>query len=246
MVGRESLWQKWRGALPADEALRRAGLDKFGLWASFLDPHFERTTRVTGIALRLYEGLVENKVFRSDHTQRDLLEAAALTHEIGLSKREHGHRKRSFRMISKMMPPPGWSAQEMQAIAIIACHHGGALSLVDNSVFGGIAANFRKSLLRLAGVLRLAVALENVTAVAGLSATVSRKDGVLVLGLGAFDNHIGPEGERLARAKYLLEAACGMPIKMESSSAAAMSRSKISRPARKVNSKHQELPSGQS
>ena len=246
MVGRKTLWQKWHSALPVGPALRRAGLDKFGLWASFLDPHFERTTRVTGTALRLYEGLIENKVFRSDHTQLDLLEAAALTHEIGLSKRERGHRKRSFRMISKMMPPPGWSAEEMQAIATIARHHDGALSLVDDSVSGGIAANSRRSLLRLAGILRLAVALENATPATGLSAIVSRKDGVLILGLGELDTHIGPEGERLARAKYLLEAACGMPIKMESSSAAAMSRSKISRPVRKVNLKHQELPSGQS
>ncbi len=216
MVGRRSLWNEWRAALPSGEALRRAGVDKLRLWASFLDPHFEHATRVTSVALRLYDGLVENKVLRADGRQRSLLEAAALTHEVGISSHEHGYRKRSSRMIRKMAPPPEWSAQDMQAIAIIVRYHHGGLSPVTHPMFSGIPVRSRVQILRLAGILRLGVALEAAAKSPEFHPAVSRKDGVIVVAADGLEAQVGPDGERLARAKYLLEATCRVPVKLES------------------------------
>ncbi len=216
MVGRRSLWNEWRAALPSGEALRHAGVEKLRLWASFLDPNFEHAKSVTSLALVLYDGLVESKVLRADGRQRSLLEAAALTHEIGISRQEHGYRKRSWRMIRKMAPPPDWSAQDMRAVAIIARYHRGGIVPVTHPMFTGIPVRSRGQILRLAGILRLAVALDSVAGAQELQPVVSRKDDVIVVAADGLDAHVGPAGERLARAKYLLEATCRIPVKLES------------------------------
>ncbi len=217
MVGRWSLWSEWRAALPSADDVRHAGIEKLRLWASFLDPHFERAKSVTSLALGLYDGLVENKVLRTDSRQRSLLEAAALTHQIGTSKHEHGYRKRSSRMIRKMAPPLDWSAQDMQAVAIIARYHRGGLAPATHPVFSGIPARSRAQILRLAGILRLAVALDGATESCELQPLVSRKDGMVIIAADGLGTHVGPVGEDLARAKYLLEATCKLPVKLEGS-----------------------------
>ena len=217
MVGRRSLWNEWRAALPSGEDVTRAGIEKLRLWASFLDPHFEHARSVTSLALGLYDGLVENKVLQANSRQRSLLEAAALTHEIGASKHERGYRKRSSRMIRKAPPPPDWSAQDMQAIAIIARYHRGSLAPVTHPMFRGIPVRSRVQILRLAGILRLAVALEDGGQAHEFQPVVSRKDGAIVVAAVGLNARVGPAGEHLARAKYLLETTCKMPIRLENS-----------------------------
>lgn len=216
MVGRGSLWPQWRAALPSGEALHRAGLDKLRLWASFLDPKFEHTMRAASIALCLYDGLVHVKVLRYDAKQRSLLEAAGLTRAIGLSKQEQGYRKRSFRMIRKLTPPPDWSSQDMLAVAIICRYQSGTLVPVSSPMFSGIPARSREPLLRLAGILRLAVALTDATRSDNHLPIVTKSNGTITVAAGELDTHVGPAAEHMARAKYLLEAACGVPVKLES------------------------------
>ncbi len=216
MVGNHSLWKIWRAALPSGEALERAGLDKLRLWASFLDPDFDHATRVSSLALRLYDGLAEHKAIRADTRQRNILQAAALMHEVGRSKQEKAHQKRSFRMLCKLAPPPGWTAQDMRAVAIVARYHRGAVAPVSHAMFSGIPARSRNQLLRLAGILRLANALDRESQSHGSGPLVARKDGVMMVTAHHVDLQVGPAGERLARAKYLLEVTCGLPIMLES------------------------------
>jgi CHAD domain-containing protein len=215
MVGPRSLWQTWRAALPSGDALQRAGVEKLRLWASLLDPQFDHATRVASLSLWLYDGLAQLETFPPDPKQRHILEAAALMHEIGRSKSERGHHKRAFRMLRKLAPPPDWSAQDMQSVAIVARYHRGAIAPVSHAIFNGIPAKSRNQVLRLAGVLRLADALDRAAGSQDSQARVERKDGSLVISAGSLDGHIGPEGERLALAKYLLEASCGVAIKLE-------------------------------
>jgi len=216
MVGRQSLWSTWRAELPAGEALERGRIDKLRLWASLLDPQFEHASRVSSLALRLYDGLAEQKIIESESKQRALLEAAALLHEIGRSKQDAGHRKRGFRMVQKISPPPGWSAEDMRAVAIIARYHRGRIAPASHKMFQGMPAAMRKQVLRFAGILRLANALQITSQEQDAQPVVTAKDGVLVVKVPALDLHVGPTGERLAQAKYLLEAMYGVAIKFES------------------------------
>jgi CHAD domain-containing protein len=215
MVGRQSLWHQWRAVLPADEQLQVTGLEKFRVWASFLDPHFDHATRVAYIALALYDGLAEQKVIAADGSQRCMVEAAALTQEVGWSKHEKGRRKRSYKLLHKLAPPPGWSQQAMRGVAVIGRYHRGALAPISHVMFAGIPARSRIHLLRLAGVLRLANALAAAAKSSDIQLNVARNDGVISINAQNVDGQIGSEGERLAGAKYLLEATCGVAIRLE-------------------------------
>jgi CHAD domain-containing protein len=220
MVGRQSLWHKWRAALPAEHQLQSAGLEKFRTWASFLDPHFDHATHVASIALTLYDGLAEHKAIPTDRRHRCILEAAALTEEVGWSKREKGRRKRSFKLLHKLAPPPGWSPQDMQAVAVVARYHEGTLAPLSHAMFTGIPARSRIQLLRLAGILRLANALVTATESSDILLQVACNDNLISIAAPNVDGQIGIAGERLARAKYLLEAASGMTIELRGMSTA--------------------------
>jgi CHAD domain-containing protein len=221
MVGRQSLWHEWRAALPGEDQLQSAGLEKFRTWASFLDPHFDPATRIASLALTLYDGLAEHKVISADRRHRCILEAAALTEEVGWSKREKGRRNRSFKLVCKLSPPPGWSAQDIRAVAIVGRYHRGALAPTSHVMFTGIPARSRIQLLRLAGILRLANALAPAAQDSAPEARVTFGNGVVAISVSDVHTQIGPEGERLARAKYLLEAAFGMSIELRYLSTAA-------------------------
>jgi CHAD domain-containing protein len=216
MVGRQSLWQKWRAVLPAENSLQLAGLEKFRVWASFLDPRFEQTKRVAAAALALYDRLAEHKLVSADQRHRCILEAAALTEEVGWSKHEKGHRKRSFKLLNRLTPPPGWSGHDMKAVAIVGRYHRGAVAPLSHAMFTGIPARTRTEIVRLAGVLRLANALLAVGQSPDTQLHVRCNDGVITITAHGVDVGIGPPGERLARAKYLLEAACGVSIELHS------------------------------
>jgi CHAD domain-containing protein len=215
MVGRKSLWSAWREALLSGEALQQAAIGKLRLWASFLDPQFEHTARVAETALHFYDELAQSGVLHRNGNARRLLEAAALLHEIGRSKQEKGHHKRAFRMMLKLAPPPGWSELDMRAIGIIARYHRGAIAPTSHAIFTGIPSRMRTQLLRLAGVLRLANTLVAATQNGATQFRVERRNATIVISGRSLNGQVGPQGERLARAKYLLEAACGVPIMLE-------------------------------
>jgi len=105
----------------------------------------------------------------------------------------------------------------MQAIAIIARYHRGSLAPVTHPMFRGIPVRSRVQILRLAGILRLAVALEDGGQAHEFQPVVSRKDGAIVVAAVGLNARVGPAGEHLARAKYLLETTCKMPIRLENS-----------------------------
>ncbi len=233
MVGRQSLWHKWRAALPAEDQLQLAGLEKFRVWASFLDPHFDRATQVASIALTLYDGLAEQKAMAADKRHRYILEAAALTQEVGWSKHEKGRKKRSFKLLRRLAPPPGWSAHDMQAVAIVARYHQGALAPTSHPMFSGLPARSHIHLMRLAGILRLANALaaaeQHVPQV-----QVICDDGLIAITTSNLDAQIGPAGERLSRAKYLLEAAFGTAVEIRGAVPAESRRTSPSAKATQV------------
>lgn len=227
MVGRQSLWYKWRAVLPAKDQLQLAGLEKFRTWASFLDPHFDHSTQAASTALLLFDALAEQKVIAADLRHRCILEAAALTQQVGWSKHDKGRRKRSFKLLSHLSPPPGWSPQDMQAAAIVARYHRGALVPTSHRIFAGIPTSSRIHILRLAGILRLANALMAATRGSHIQPLVARNDNVIAITVSNLEPQIGPAGERLARAKYLLEAAFGVSIEIRGSSTAGSRSSRI-------------------
>jgi CHAD domain-containing protein len=211
MLGKNSLWQVWRAELPTGPALEQAAMEKLRTWASFIDPDVSHSAHVTRLALQLFDGLAKVGVVTAGAEYRRILEAAAILHEVGRSRKAEGHRKRAYFMVRQLKPPLGWSIEELQCVAVIARYHGGALPQTSNSDFVGLTAKRRKALLPMAGILRLADAFDFSHDRKIDRVSVERQDGmVIVYGRGL--QQISLVAERLARARYLLETTCACPI----------------------------------
>ena len=211
MLGKNSLWPVWRAELPSGSALQQAAMEKLRTWASFLDPDVNHSAHVTRLALQLYDGLTKAGIVAVGSECRRILEAAAILHEVGRSRRPEGHRKRAYSMIRRLKPPLGWSAEELQCVAVIARYHGGTLPQTSSSPFVGLPSKRRTALLPIAGILRLADAFDFSRDRKIDRVSVERRDGMLIV-YGRGLQEISPVGERLARARYLLETTCGCPI----------------------------------
>ena len=76
----------------------------------------------------------------------------------------------------------------------------------------GLPAHRRTELLPLAGVLRLANALDEEHDQRITSVVLERRNGVMTIYAQGLTNTVSPFVEQLARARYLLESCIKMPI----------------------------------
>ncbi len=174
MVGKQSLWRVWRAELPAGPQLRAAAMSRLRVWAGYLDPDFAHSQRVAQLALFLYDGLRNAGVLKGGgsagsnsnshgdlkYDLRAVLQAAAFMHDVGKVKSAANHQKKSYRMIRELTPPLGWNAQELELAAVVARYHRGALPRPRGKTLQSIELPDRPLVMELAGVLRLADALD--------------------------------------------------------------------------------------
>ena len=233
MVGRQSLWRVWRAEMPSGPQLRGAAMSRLRVWAGYLDPDFSHSQRVALLALFLYDGLKNAGLLTTDagapnpaplsldqnseYDSRAVLQAAALMHDVGKAKGTENHQKDSYRMIRGLARPLGWSARELELAAVVARYHRGALPRPGGKTMQALALPDRPLAMELAGVLRLANALdlrhgrgggENESAP---RLEVSLQDGCVLVraaGYSALDR----SAEGVAAARHLLETVLRRPV----------------------------------
>jgi CHAD domain-containing protein len=215
MTGPKSRFPMWRAALPEGESLERARLDWLAVWASFLDPDFSHSAYVAKIAALLFDGILASGVpIILPLKARSHLEAAAILHDVGRAEGSHNHQKKSYRMIRERIPPPGWTAAEMEIVASIARYHRGALPAAGQKSWTAIPTEQKESVLLLAGILRLATALgsDGGTVISRIKAESAEEPvGSLVLRVSGYSGE-EPLASRLAAARHLLESVLHRPI----------------------------------
>jgi CHAD domain-containing protein len=225
MVGRQSLWQAWRAELPQGPQLRSAAMSRLRVWAGYLDPDFAHSERVARLALNLYDGLksaglIAASASASEIDTRAVLQAAAFMHDVGKVKRDESHHKKSYRMIRGLTPPLGWNARELELAAVVARYHRGALPRPAKKSLQQLALPDRGVAVELAGVLRLANALDThdeqrtangKTDGKTLPLEVSLEDRLVIVraaGYSALDR----SAEDIAGARHLLETVLRRPV----------------------------------
>jgi exopolyphosphatase/guanosine-5'-triphosphate,3'-diphosphate pyrophosphatase len=222
MVGRESLWRVWRAELPVGPQLRAAAMSRLRMWAGYLDPDFPHSQRVAQLALFLYDGLKDAGLVTAgvvplnlEPDSRAVLQAAALMHDVGKAKGAENHEKRSYRMIRGLVRPLGWSARELELAAVVARYHRGALPRPRGKTMQALELADRAIAMELAGVLRLANALDAGHGRNGNENAprleVGLQDRFVVVraaGYAALDR----SAEEVAGARHLLETVLRRPV----------------------------------
>jgi CHAD domain-containing protein len=211
-VGKHSLWRIWRGELPSGPQLRAAAISRLGAWASYLDPDFMHSRRVTQFSLSLYDGLKKAAMMADGeiNESRRILQAAALLHDVGKSKGNKAHHKASFRLIRKLSQPLGWSARELELAAIVARFHRGALPTPRKKTLQRLQVDDRRIAMQLAGILRLANAFDTRNGIdPHLRVAVDDRAVVVQIpGYSAADR----SAENIAGARHLLETVLHKPV----------------------------------
>ncbi|MBS1850625.1 MAG: CHAD domain-containing protein [Acidobacteria bacterium] len=206
MLGPQSRWAAWRAHLPQGEQIEAGAQRRLTLWASLLDPDFAHTRHVRQLALQLYDGLPQPE---GRESSRRILALAALLHNVGLARKEKGHHKISHRLLRRLIPPMGWSKEELDLVAIVARYHQGALPQPRHPALQGLTAEEKREVLRLAGILRLADAFASGRSIQRLQLHVEPK--TIVIAAQGYSPH-RRDAEAIAAGRHLLEVVYRRPI----------------------------------
>lgn len=114
-------------------------------------------TQVARLALRIYDQTQKLHELRA--ADRELLEYAALLHEIGLHVSYQSHHKHTYYMI-RHAGLKGFTDDQVAVIANVARYYRKGLPSEKHENFAELRANQRRSVLHLSAILRIASALD--------------------------------------------------------------------------------------
>lgn len=168
-TGTASLWHVWRAGLPQGKQIKDIATRRMKLWAKALDPDSAHSERVSRLSLELFNGLTAGGLFNSksvpgetsQEEARSILQAAALLHDVGMSKGNQKHHKESYDLIKKHGTPLGWKPEVMSQAALVARFHCKALPTRSHKLLRDLLSDHQKQVIRLSAILRLANALDN-------------------------------------------------------------------------------------
>ncbi len=163
MIGPESLWNVWRAALPQGKQIEVLALRRMKLWAAGLDPDFSHSEHVARLALQLYDGLLRLSWQPAvDGTSARLsLLAAAMLHDVGKSRGQKNHQKKSINLIRQHPSPLGWNEKDFLRAAIVARFHRGVLPGRKHKLLRDLLPDEQKATIQLSAILRLANAFDS-------------------------------------------------------------------------------------
>lgn len=210
MSGENSRWRVWRKGLPRGQGARSASLTRLQTWSSFLDGDLRHGRRVARFAVQICEGLSRLGLANAvDQGSRELLRAAAIVHEVGRAHRGKDHHKKTERMVGQLDHLAGWRRRDIMTMARVARYHRGALP--SSPKLAGVPAMERRKVKLLAGVLRLANALDGEHDGSIQRIVLTKNDGFVVIRAQGLRQD-SALAEKVAGARHLLEVTCGVPI----------------------------------
>jgi CHAD domain-containing protein len=213
MVGPDPLWNAWRAELPQGKQVQAAAMARLKLWASFLDPDFAHAQRVANLSQQVFDGLKKLGMAPTSPNQdlRSILFVAALLHDVGRSKHDKSRHKMSYRLIRKLTPPLGWSASDLQLVAVVARFHRGAIPSSRSKPVQVLALDQKKIATHLGGILRFANALDGESEGRIERVRLEKKEDALVVSASAYAPWT-KAAEGIAGAGYLLQLVLRTPI----------------------------------
>lgn len=191
--------------------------------AELCDDDPDHSAHVAHLALELFDGVAAT--LGLDLEARELLEAAALLCNVGLFVSHAQHHKHSYYVIRNSEHLLGFTDREIELIALVARYHRKSTPKDLHPEFGRLDTADRHLVSRLAGILRVALALDrgHTGTVADLKVVAKPKRVTVLarpLNPGApLDLELYTANER----KGLLEEVLGRPVVVEAGSLSAPS-----------------------
>jgi CHAD domain-containing protein len=212
-LGKTSLWNEWRHALPHRERLEAASMARLRATARAADAHSRRTSQTSHLAVALFQKLGRVKagpVFFDPRMLRVLC-AAAHMHGVSGSNASKSPQKAARRFLLRLTIPPGWSTEEWDLVAWAVRFHRGAEPRSKRGAFAKLSEIQQRNIRALAGTLRLARALRKcgITSPVGLRAEKSI-DAFILRVPGLTDS--AESAARLAAGKHLVESCIDAPL----------------------------------
>ena len=211
MIGGGELWLRWRGGLPAGRQLSTAIQTKLRRWSAALDDDRRRSRRVATIAVALWRGLTEaNGLGPNGFTSQHVRIAAWL---LGVAARKRRGKRLPYlsRKLTTLPRPVGWTPREMTTVCLALQYSCDDAPRGNDREFQRLPHNAQRDVLRLAGVLRLANALDHASQGAAVVPQVESRDGIRVIRVGGF-RELSPGADEVAAARHLLEFVEGHPL----------------------------------
>lgn len=172
----------------------------------------EHVQQVTRLALMLFDQLEELHGLKKN--DREVLEAAALLHDIGWSKSPLGkrHHKLAYKLIADH-PWKSWDEREVGLIANVARYHRKAHPAESHKPFSKLKPADQSRVFRLAALLRLADVLDRGHRGAVLDLRC-KLDGKRVVLEAQADADLEAEREGLARKAQLFQQVYGREVRL--------------------------------
>jgi hypothetical protein len=215
MLGRGSLWNVWRTGLPAQPNV--GALARMEGWAKALDPQPRHARHVATLAVELYDGLCASGLLSpAQKNGRETLRTAALMHEIGRSKTSEKYHKASSGLIRKLRAPLGWSSDDLATTALLVRHHRGRFP-AGRPTLRRLSSEQRDFVIACASILRLADAMDCGRKEAVHKLTIHDRGTYLEIVALGYQSE-GRLAEKIARARYPLEAFLNRPVLVRAAS----------------------------
>jgi CHAD domain-containing protein len=215
--GTHSRWSEWRAALPAGGALERTRIVFIAKWAAYLDSEPAQARQLARLALQIFDGLRAVGLIGADfHDSRGILEAAALVHGVGRTKSGEIDSKATYKLVRNAVAPHGWTQERMELIARVA-RYCADRNFKSNGNWPRTSSRRSAEILLLAGVLRLASALQNSDQRVSRVRVGLQNNAAVVWASGYMA--VEPAASKVAAARSLLETELSRPVMVVSRTA---------------------------
>lgn len=178
---------------------------------ALMDDDAAHSQRIARLALRLFDETEEWHGLGDD--ARELLEAGALLANVGLFVSHSGHHKHSYYVIRNSDHLSGFTDHEIEVIALVARYHRKSAPKAKHVDFAQLDVADQQVVRTLAGILRVAIALDRThDGVVEDVECVETDDGIVIEVLGQPGADLSLELFTADERKGLLQDVLGQPV----------------------------------
>ncbi len=212
-VGGDSVWRKWRSALPDGRKVQSAAHARILATAHATDAHPRRATEVSRISVAVFDALrrVHAGPALSNRRLRRILRAASRLCGLNFKDSTTAPQKAARRFLLHLPAPPSWTANNWQVLAWTVRYHRGAEPKNKSNGLSRMDEQEQAAVKTLAGILRLAREIRKCSPAPCAKLRAEKTlDAVTLFVPELVDS--AETAARLAAAKHLLDACLVSPL----------------------------------